>query len=164
MGSQPAASFFNLTLPDDVQAAVDADRQTVDAKAVNAAWKASPWAHLELLAMDTRFDTTSTTAWEKLIPHLGTDRLQYLAPDWVCREFAGLFQVVCAGVAGLDACARVLDFGGHHSYNAVVAADVNESNASMELTVLVVEPQTGRLVAAPDPKHHYTGRGLAVFG
>ena len=170
MGDRPASSIFNLTVPAGVMSEVDSARRTVTAQAVNKAWKASPWSGLELLCMDSKFDTTSTAAWEALIPHLGTDRLKYAAPDWVCREFSGLFQVLVAGVVGLDACARVLDFAGHHSYNAVVAADGGgETNAEagegLKLTVLVAEPQTDRLVAKPDPvKHYAASNGLAVMG
>ena len=104
--------------------------------------------------------TTSQEAWQTALQYVGTNRLKYIAGQWVCREYSALFGVIAAGVLGIDAVGRVVDFSGKHSYNAIVVPDKTGG-----FRVMIIEPQTDRVVEGLDPKHHYVGKsGFVTWG
>ena len=160
MGIQDPSSIFNVQVPQEVLDRVTKDTKSITSEQLIEAWKQGPLAHMQIIPMDTKFRVTSETAWNKALPHLGTNRLKYIAGEFVCREYAMLFQVVSAGVLKVDGVGTVIDFSGHHAYNAVAAF-----NAKGILTVRMVEPQLDSIVAHLNPKRHYVGKsGLSLWG
>ena len=160
--SRPLAiNFFNskfLNIPTTTMKRARADLQTVSVAEIQQAHKAGPVAHMQLICEDTTFKVTSKEALIGLLPHIGTRSLRYLAPSWVCRNYASLFCCVCCAAVPISGVAKTLDYQGGHSYNEVWCFD------GSTLVALIVEPQTDQLIPALDPAHHYTGDGLAIVG
>lgn len=159
----PAESIFNLDLidiPAESLEAVVASRKACLAAEVVAAHTAGLLSHMQLITEDAMFITTSRQAFEGVLPHIGTNRLRYLAPTWECRNYSALFCCIVTGVLGCSAVAKTLDFQGHHSYNEVWLYDDDDGT----LCTYLVEPQRDQLVQKLDPSRHYTGTGIAICG
>ena len=163
-----ASEFFRLGVPEEVLGLVADTKVKVTDKQVREAWSRGPLAHLGVLTMDNHFYVAPRSTWEACLPHMGTERLKYVVDSWVCRQYSGLFSVVAAGVLGLDGTALVLDFKGGHAYNALGVCGEKGSGSGgggVGLEVLMVEPQTDRVVDKLDPKQHYVGEtGLGLWG
>ena len=157
-----AVNFFNeayLNIPKGIMRDARADLQTVSVAEIAQAHKAGPLAHMQLVCEDTTFRATSKAAVLALLPHIGTNALRYVAPAWVCRNYASLLCCVFCASVPISAVAKTLDFQGSHSYNEVWCFDDDG-----KLVALMIEPQTDELIPALDPAHHYTGEGLAIVG
>lgn len=156
-----AVNFFNpayLQVPETIMRGARADLQTVSVAEIAQAHKAGPLAHMQLVCEDTTFRATSKAAVLALLPHIGTNALRYVAPAWVCRNYASLLCCVFCATVPISAIAKTLDLQGSHSYNEVWCFDAGK------LIALMIEPQTDELIPKLDPAHHYSGEGLAIVG
>ena len=152
--------FFKkmVHVPDAALDSLKSQIVAVTADQVRKAHELGLLKHMQLLMEDTKFLTTTDAAFEAVLPYVGTNQMRYVASRWVCRTYANLFTVVCAGLLDIDAVGRTLDFAGHHSYNAVWLMQDGV------LTEFAIEPQTDQLIRTLDSARHYTGEGLVTCG
>lgn len=153
----PAQSLFNIRPNEDLLNRVQKNKRLFSAQEAGEAWRKGILGHLQVIPMDVHFYGLPRSLWDEVLPETHTKLATYLKDEFVCREYSALFNVVVAGVFGIDGTARIMSFSGQHSFNAVFSFEDDG------LKALVVEPQLDSYVATEHG--HYSGvSGFATIG
>ena len=159
-----AASLFNpafVSVPSTLRSMLVATRKIVKTEFVVDAWAEADWGAMQMTPLVGKMSILARKEhFLKALPHLGTSKVAYHArQNWVCREYGFVAAAIVAAELEVNA-GIVCDFDGHHLYSFVPVV----IEAKLKPEILIIEPQTDRVVKHTDPSAHYVGKaGFALL-
>ena len=157
-----ALRVFNTDFVNPPKDKVDAIKPlAVYASVVEDAWKATDWGHLKYVgATGSHVVCAEKSAFVACLVYLGTNRLRYVDPTFVCRNYSTLFSSIVNAELHVNS-GIVTDWTGEHMYNAVPVWSGDRAEPTVEW--VICEPQLDKVVLHTDPARHYTGKEGFVF-
>ena len=115
----------------------------------------------QVLCLDGTYQTLPHSQWISLASGCPSRNKKYALPDKDCNDFAAIFYGwVRQTYWGLNGCGLVLDWGGKHAYNVVIAYN----DVLKEVDPLFIEPQhDNELKLNSLPCYNAKGKGLVIL-
>ena len=143
-------------VPAEILQALDASRQPITRDQIIKAHGES-WAHMaQPLVERVNFHAVSEEAFLQFLPYVPARQCRY-DDDHECGDFATDAKAFCVA-CGRFVSGKTLDTKGGHSFC------VTPVFRGIKPAVVHWEPQTGQVIPHADPRRHYTGVGLWLYG